>query len=497
MEFIRRLEARRAQLVEQRDAILEAAEQEQRDALSDEETTRFDALRDEIREVDERLTVLREELARDEEAAEQASRHQRSGTDDEREERRQRIEVGEEPATYGRRSGNSFFLDIARASLRGDSEARQRLSRHGREQAAELERREKRARDRVLEGLSERELEHVQLERRALEPEGAGGDFVPPLYLIDEYADLPRNGRVIADAVNNRPLPGGTDSISLPRVTSGSTVTAQGRSGDPAVNQPISNTQMDDDLVTAAVRTIAGEQDVAQQLLDQSPIAFDEVVFADLRAEYDAELDRQCIAGVTGQRELLGILNVAGIGSVTYTDANPSMRRLYPKLAESINNVAENRKLPPTHQFFHSRRWFWAASNLDGDGRPYVVPTAGGPMNAQGVQQMLNAEGPVGQALGVGIWMDQNIPTGLGSGDDEDRIITVRAADLWLWEGSLRARVLPATGTPSQRSLHVTMQLWNYAAFMPHRRPNAISVIAGTGLVAPVFDGAPEPVVGD
>jgi hypothetical protein len=45
--------------------------------------------------------------------------------------------------------------------------------------------------------------------------------------------------------------------------------------------------------VTAPVRTIAGQEDVALQLLDQSPIAFDQIVFEDLIADYNLQLDTQ------------------------------------------------------------------------------------------------------------------------------------------------------------------------------------------------------------
>jgi hypothetical protein len=45
--------------------------------------------------------------------------------------------------------------------------------------------------------------------------------------------------------------------------------------------------------VTAPVRTIAGQIDAALQLLDQSPLAFDEIMFADLLADYAMQLDIQ------------------------------------------------------------------------------------------------------------------------------------------------------------------------------------------------------------
>jgi hypothetical protein len=77
---------------------------------------------------------------------------------------------------------------------------------------------------------------------------------------------------------------------------------------------------------------------------------------------------------------------------------------------------------------------------------------------------------------------DGNIPANLGAGTNEDRVVTLRTSDVFLWEGSMRSRVLAEvlSGT-----LQVRLQVYNYAAFMPDRRPETISVISGTGLVAP------------
>jgi hypothetical protein len=72
------------------------------------------------------------------------------------------------------------------------------------------------------------------------------------------------------------------------------------------------------------------------------------------------------------------------------------------------------------------------------------------------------------------------MPSNLGGGTNETRIVVARFPDLYLWEGSLRTRVLTEvlSGT-----LQVRFQVYNYFAFMGNRRPESISVISGTGVI--------------
>ena len=59
------------------------------------------------------------------------------------------------------------------------------------------------------------------------------------------------------------------------------------------------------------------------------------VVFSDLRAAYDGELDRQLISGI-GTTEHLGIRAVASINTVTYTASTPTGGGLLPKVYDAI-----------------------------------------------------------------------------------------------------------------------------------------------------------------
>jgi HK97 family phage major capsid protein len=305
--------------------------------------------------------------------------------------------------------------------------------------------------------------------------DGQGGYFVPPLWLVDQYIDLPRFGRTAANLCQGFTLPAGTDSINLPKVSTGTAVAVQ--TADAA---SVQSTDLTDTSVNAPVRTIAGQQDIAIQLLDQSPINFDEVVFADLMADLSSKLDIQVINGSGSSGQVTGILNVSGINAVTYTDASPTLPELYVPLVQSASQVEKNRKLPATGVLMIPSMWYWATGQLDTTNRP-LISLPGPAYNPAATQNGLAAEGAAGMfAYGGAAYTDGNIPSNLGGGTNETRIITARWSDLYLWEGPVRTRVLSEvlSGT-----LQIRLQVWQYFAFMGNRRPESISVISGTGVI--------------
>lgn len=131
----------------------------------------------------------------------------------------------------------------------------------------------------------------------------------------------------------------------------------------------------------------------------------------------------------------------------------------------------------------HPRRWAWTLAGLDGSNRPIV--TAGNPsFNAIGVGGAPVAEGYVGDLGGIPVFVDPNIPTNLGAGTNEDRVLVIRRSDLWLWESATETTSFDAT-LAAQNS--ILFRVLGFAAFIPHRHQASVQVIAGTGLVAPSF----------
>jgi HK97 family phage major capsid protein len=499
LEFLRQqlgeLLTKRAALKTELDAVLAKPTEEKR-ALTDDESKAFGEKRDAIKALDtdvEGMQARIAELEEIEKRSETANDLQaKYGQDKPGQEARRPsgVQVTREPLTYERGSGHSYFLDLAKAQLRSDSQAAERLQRHAAELDVEMPAREARRRERAeneMRGLDSELLRRGEIRRgqssafeKRVNPnrtDGQGGYFVPPLWLVDEFIDLPRFGRAFANTVRNMALPPGTDSINVPKVATG---TATGVQANDA--GAVTSTDMTDTFVTAPVRTIAGQQDIAIQLLDQSPASFDEIVFADLIADYNQKLDTQCISGSGSSGQLKGVLNVSGINAITYTDAAPTLPLMYPSLMKALSQVAKLRKMMPSAVFMTPSRWFWAAAQLDSQNRPLILPETNSPFNPMALQTGGDVEGPVGRLLNFPIIADGNIPANLGAGTNEERVIATRTSDLYLWEGSMRTRVLQEvlSGT-----LQVRFQIYNYAAFMPDRRPEAISVVSGTGVIAP------------
>jgi HK97 family phage major capsid protein len=233
-------------------------------------------------------------------------------------------------------------------------------------------------------------------------------------------------------------------------------------------------------LVTVApVRTISGQQGVAIQLIDQSPIAFDDVIFRDLTAAFATQVDLQVISGSGTSGQILGILQTPNIGSVAATSVD--IKGVYSAVANAVQLVHTTSFLPPDVVVMHPRRWGWLQSLLDAQQRPLFLPIANNPMNAGGIVTDVASQQVVGNMLGLPVVTDPNLPTNLGGGT-EDPILVLRASDIVLWEGGIRARVLPET---KGQNLTVILQVYGYLAFSAARYPQ--SVVQITGLTAPTF----------
>lgn len=459
-ERLKRLIARRQQAAEARaqtlatrEAITTLADEEVREDLSEEEDTEFRKLTDqvklkdiEIRGYDERITELSEEIERDRSVTEGAAAVRRAQA---------RVQSVTESRTYERGNGRSYLQDLVKNSLNLDAtgESIERLRRHGEEVRTEKE---------------YRDLDRV---------DGNGGYFTPPAWLMNQFVALARPGRATANLATSQPLPTGTDSINIPKV-----VTGTGTGIQTADNAAVTEADLDDGYIEAKVRTIAGQQDISVQLMEQSPINFDEVVFADLTADYATKLNLQVIGGTGASGQVLGIRQTPDIETVAITGTDVST--LYAKLADAVQRVHTKRFQSPTVIVMHPRRWASLLAATDTTGRPLVVPGVGNPQNVIATLGAVAAEGVVGQMHGLPVVTDPSLPTGLGVGTNEDVILVLRASDLLLFESGIRARVLPEVGSGT---LTTRLQVYGYVAFTAGRYPKSVVEIGGAGLVAPTF----------
>lgn len=296
---------------------------------------------------------------------------------------------------------------------------------------------------------------------------------MPPAWLMNQYVELARPGRAFPNLVQRQPLPGGTDSINIPKLLTGTATAVQ--TGD---NTPVQDVDLTDTFIKAPVRTISGQQGVAIQLLDQSPIAFDDLVFRDLIADYASQLDTQCLSGSGTNGQVLGVNNTPNIGTIAASTVD--IKGVYSAIANAIQTIHTTRFQPPAVVVMRPRRWGWFLALLDTQQRPLFLPDANRPWNAAGILEEVASQQVVGSIQGLPVVTDPNIETNLGSGGDEDPVYVLRASDIVLWESGIKARVLPET---KAQNLTVLLQLYGYLAFSAARYPQSIVEIAG--LTAP------------
>ena len=215
-------------------------------------------------------------------------------------------------------------------------------------------------------------------------------------------------------------------------------------------------------------------------MIDQSPIAFDDIIFRDLTADFSAKLDQQCLTGTGANGQMLGVLNTPNIQTVAVSSLD--IKGIYSSLVNAIQLVHTTRYQPPEVIVTHPRRWAWLLSLLDTNNRPLFAPDDNGPFNAAGVLTDVASQQVVGRSHGLPIVTDPNIPTTLGLGTNEDCILVLRASDIVLWESGIRARVLPETRASN---LSVLLQIYGYSAFSAARYPQ--SVVELTGLTPPTW----------
>ena len=547
-DLIKQLEANRTALTAELGQLLKGADGKEKLKLTGEEKTTFDAKAAEAEELKAQIGRYRDQEEREQLAA--ASRRDTgdAGGEDRGNAGGSRARVTSEPQAYGRNAGHSYFLDQARVSLnRGDGDggvaaARDRQARHEAELRVEMPKRlearrreAERRMDALLSGDGQegsrdpRERRMARRERRVYErflgegmrvfesgaaqqgdreqrfisrTDGQGGYFVPPLWLVDDYVPYLRAGRTFADLWRNFPLPAGTDSINIPRVVLGTATGPQ-----PGDGAPLPGRDIQDSFVNARIATIAGQQDAAIQLLDQSPVAFDQIIFGDLAADYNMQLSAQLILG-SGFPQLNGLYpqgTITGgstpgfiVNTITQTTAATiwvgTATSFYTGAAQLTSQIARNRFRPPTAVITNDAVWYALAAAADTTNRPLVVPQMQGIgfNQAAGDDDGPESEGPIGHILGMPWSLDPNIPLtfggttppslgvisngnvapvpGSGGNPDFTPFIAAVFNDLYVWEGEMRSRTLSEvlSGT-----LQVRFQLYTYAASMPNRFQNS------------------------
>lgn len=357
-----------------------------------------------------------------------------------------RVTIRDERAnlTYRKGGEHSYYQDVYAVQILRDAGAQKRLERHALEMRVET-------RD-ITTG----------------DPGAAG--FIPPIYLADQWIEMPRPKRPFADALPKVPLSADGMRMDFPKVSSGSTAAAQ-----DGENTGLSNTDPDTETYQVPVRTVGGYVDLSVQSFERSRPGFDEVVFRDLIRAYDGKLDTYLVAGTGNNGQHTGVRAVGSIQTVTQTggDASDTIKKIYAAAAA----VATAGFVEATHVVLHPRR---AAAMAAFTGTEVPLLQQGQLVQAQGTQNM----GFATTIAGLLPIKDANIGTTYGTGTNEDEIYVVALDELALAEGALRTDVFREPGSDTGT---VRLVLRAYSAAPLGRVPGAICKISGTGLATPSF----------
>jgi len=409
------------------------------------------ALDAEIDQMQAQVADLEAELARDD-AADRLAREVHPGANAPGETRAP-VTVTSEARTYAAEvdaRGVNFERDVAAAFL-GDYEAQARLGRHM-------------AEERVERG--------DQIERAA--GTGAFAGLTVPQYLVDLYAPAAAARRPFADAIRHHDLPAQGMVVNLSRITTATSAALQA-----AENNAVSETNIDDTLLSINVQTAAGQQTLSRQAIERSS-GVEAIVLDDLFRRYATVLDSTLI-----NQAATGLTNVATNNA--YTDGTPTAAELYPKILAGLAGVEAalmDQSSGESLAVMHSRRWYWMQSQV-GSSWPFI-----------GQPGLTNYQGGVNEATKYGsgargtlpnstpVIVDNNISTALGAGT-EDEIYIVDPNECHLWEDPSAPMFIRAEQTPAA-SLGVLLVVYGYFAYTFTRQAHA-QKISGTGLIPPTF----------
>lgn len=304
---------------------------------------------------------------------------------------------------------------------------------------------------------------------------GHGSSFTPPLWLIQMFASSRRARRVLADLIPAHfPMPAGVLSVNVPILTKGTVVQPQDPTG------AVAQQHITDAAGSSLAVTFAGQEDVALQLLEQSPPGahIDWALMQDMTQSYDADIEAQLLNGLgTSYNQLLGVANVAGINPVTFTQASPTGSLLYPFLGQAASAIGDNRDVPPEVWLMRTARWSWLATSEDTQGLPFGLPSPFFMGNTD------DTPDPIGGLIGWPVFLDDAITATGGAGGNQDTILSLRPSDILFFEGNPQISVGNVYTEPGSGSLSVKIGVHDYAAAITNRYPTGISVISGTGMV--------------
>ncbi|MEU7817064.1 hypothetical protein [Pseudonocardia sp. NPDC049154] len=251
-----------------------------------------------------------------------------------------------DPGHYRKDGGRSFFGDLFAARSLQDETAQRRLIEHN----------------------------------RALDMAGEGPGVIPPVWMAEEFQELARQQRKVANAVRNIALSSAAP-ISMPKQTAGTDDVVADQANE---NDPTSFTDAwDSGVDTVAPRATAGGQKLSRQMLDSGNPAVDAMIYDDLVASYNLKVEAKVVAAMVasaGTAVKTYATNAAWTTSLSPSDTN----YVGDALVDAALAVRTSRKLPANILVSAVARYGSLLKIKDSTGRPLIPAASGGPVNIIG-----------------------------------------------------------------------------------------------------------------
>ena len=299
-------------------------------------------------------------------------------------------------------------------------------------------------------------IAHVRGERRSLTTAATtGGDFAlanAPVYLGSMYDTAARAAARMPGVTTLEPLPTSGITVRVP------TFTATGPSTAQADLATVADPGEGSRAIDVPVVTITAQTTGSLQLLDRGGPTFDAAIAQELGRANATALDVQVLSGTGTGGQMTGILNTAGLTSTTWTTGSPTSAALRQKGWAAYRDVNASGGLEPDALVMHPRRlaMLAAATGSAPIVTGYDLPTA--PTTCG------------------------SVPTNLGTGTNEDRILLFARESVVLLTNRPEISVVVDASLSATGGFRVIAR--QYAA-LAIRRPEAVGILAGTGLATP------------
>ena len=367
------------------------------------------------------------------------------------------VRVTAERGHYGADSEHSYFKDLLRVA---EADQRRRAAQldpvlRGRDMGEPGGVAGRRRQDGSLEDARKR---LASAEGRALTTTSAS-PLVPenvPDSLASEFATAARNVSVMPGIIGEvEPLPADTGmTLKVPKIKTGkgASVTVDGE------NETVSETLPETAQVEVPIAYVSGEVKLSRQLLDRARP--DNAIAQELGAALGERVEHQILAGSGEGEEALGLLNIEGISSTTWTSETPTGPEMVKKIGANYAAVATALGYAPDLVLATPARRAWLLAQTD------------------------KQEQPLTPRLPASLSEVPGLALGLGGGENQDAILTLATPEVDVYMNPPQVKVM--ADFDGSNTLTAKVIAWTSLAVLVVRE-QGVGKITGSGLVTPSF----------